>query len=68
MRNVELLAVIKIQALWRMYLQKRKYECLLYDYHAQQQGDDQSYCSYDSWDACEADFESRYHAFHCGGY
>lgn len=68
MRNVELLAVIKIQALWRMYLQKRKYESLLYDYHAQQQEDDESCCSYDTWDACEADFESRYHAFHCGGY
>lgn len=68
MRNVELLAVIKIQALWRMWSQKKRYECLLYDYHAQQQEDDQSQCSYDTWDQCEAEFESKYHAFHCGGY
>jgi hypothetical protein len=63
-------AAIKIQSVWRMWLQKRKYEFLLHDYHTSQYYEEYTEEELRDMelDACEAEFEYKYHMFHCGGY
>lgn len=63
-------AAIKIQSVWRMWVQMKKYEFMLYDYHTNQYYEDytEEQLIAMEWDACEAEFEYKYHAYHCGGY
>lgn len=68
--DIQTRAAIKIQSVWRMSRQKRRYEWMLYDYHMDQQY--QEYTEEELFnmemDACDAEAEYKYHMFHCGGY
>jgi hypothetical protein len=68
--DIQTRAAIKIQSVWRMWFQKREYDYMLYEYHMYQQYEDYTDEQLRDMelDACEAEFEYKYHMYHCGGY